>query len=307
MSDTIELTQSQPALAASARLLAYFELTKPRIGSLVLVATGVGFYLALPAGGWNLAAATTLIHAIVATALVAGGANAMNQVLEAELDALMVRTANRPIPSGRLRSSEAFWFALLSASIGTAYMSFFVNLLAAALLAFTFVSYVYVYTPLKTRTSLCVIIGAVPGALPPVIGWAAGAGSTSMGAWLLFGIIFFWQLPHFAAIAWQYRDDYVRGGFPMISVIDPDGHRTRLHIVTHTVGLIAMSIFPALGGIAGPWYGLSAMVLGVLFLTSGIVFVGRLTKESARFHVLASIVYLPLLLLVMIVDKSALG
>ncbi len=307
MSDAIELTSPRPSLAVSARFLTYVELMKPRIGSLVLVATGVGFYLALPAGAWNLAAATTLFHAIVATALVAGGANALNQVLEADLDALMDRTKNRPIPSGRMRSSEALWFGVLSGFAGTVYMALLVNTLAAGLLAFTFVSYVFVYTPLKTRTSMCVIIGAIPGALPPVIGWAAGAGSISIGALLLFGIVFFWQLPHFAAIAWQYRDDYARGGYPMISVIDPDGQRTRIHVVTHTVGLIAMSIFPALGGISGVWYGFSAMLLGIAFLISGVAFVGRLTKESARFHVLASIAYLPLLLSIMIVDKTAIG
>jgi len=301
MTETVELSRSQPA---TARWLTFVELTKPRIGSLVLVATGVGFYLALPGGAWNVEAAMTLAHALFATALVAGGANALNQVLEANLDARMNRTANRPIPSGRIRSTEALWFGVLCGLVGCVYMALFINSLAAVLLALTFISYVLVYTPLKTRTSMCVVIGAVPGALPPVIGWAAGVGSISMGAWLLFGIVFFWQLPHFAAIAWQYRDDYIRGGYPMISTIDPDGHRTRVHIVTHTVGLIAMSIFPTFFGIAGPWYGVVAMLLGTAFLVSGIVFVGRRTTESARAHVLASILYLPILLSIMIVDKT---
>ena len=307
MSDSLEL--SLPVACGSlagSKAAAYFELTKPRIGAMVLVATAVGFFLALPSA-WDLRTAATLLITILGTGLVAGGANAINQCLEIETDRRMIRTADRPLPTGRLSLGEGALFAVAAAVAGVSLLAVLVNGLCAALAAATFLIYAFLYTPLKTRTSLCVLVGAIPGALPPVIGWAAARGSVDVGAWLLFGIIFFWQFPHVAAIAWQYREDYARAGCPLLPVIDVDGSRTRLHVVTHTVGLIAASVLPAIGGLVGPVYAISAMILGVAFLVSGMIFVTRRTTHAARAHVLASVAYLPLLLGLMMLDKSPVG
>ncbi|MCH7924907.1 MAG: protoheme IX farnesyltransferase [Planctomycetes bacterium] len=308
MSDTPDIQEAASALsptnvsARSARLLAYFELTKPRIASLSLVATAMGFFLALPASA-SVSMIPLLIHTLVATAMVAAGANAINQFMEADLDAKMERTRNRPIPSGRLTPFEVGVFGLCLALFGVVYLALAVNTLAASIAAVTFCTYAFVYTPLKRVTSLCVFVGAIPGALPPVIGWAAASGSVTIGGWLLFAIVFFWQLPHFVAIAWLYQDDYRRAGYPMLPVIDQEGTRTNLHMITHTVGLIVVSLLPAMASIAGPTYAVSAMILGVAFLGVGIVFVVRKTRKIARLHLLASIIYLPCLLVIMTLDK----
>jgi protoheme IX farnesyltransferase len=290
--------------AETSRALAYLELSKPRIGAMVLVAACVGYYVSVPSPEASLAWALRLLWMLVGTGLVAVGANALNQLLEVEHDAQMVRTAGRPLPSGRLSGREALVFGLGTALVGACILALLVNWLSASVAALTFLSYVFVYTPLKRVTPLCVFIGAVPGALPPVIGWTAGSGSVGRGAVLLFAILFFWQLPHFAAIAWQYREDYARGGYPMLPVVDPDGRRTQLHLITHTVGLLVVSLFPAMSGMAGPLYAVAAVSLGFAFLLSGIVFLSKLTREAARLHVLASVTYLPLLLAVMMVDKT---
>lgn len=319
MSDIIELNEAVVHVAAasvrtplsvrarsdSAKVRAYLELTKARIIGLVLVVTAVGFFLSLRTqADW--AALTLLMHTLLGAALVAGGANALNQYLEAEYDGQMVRTQDRPLPSGRLSSSEALAFGVGIAGAGLLYLVLQVNLLSASLTALTLTSYVFIYTPMKRRTAMCVYIGAVPGALPPVIGWAAGAGTITMEAWLLFAILFFWQLPHFAAIAWQYRDDYARAGFSVLSVVDRDGLRTNLHVITHSVGLLTISVLPVLAGRQGAVYGIGAVVLGVAFLACGILFVVRKTPAFARFHVLASVTYLPLLFALMMIDRSPL-
>jgi protoheme IX farnesyltransferase len=305
MSDTIELNEAVSPVAAGWRVGAYVELTKPRIIGLVLVVVAVGFFLSLRTqADW--AAITLLFHTVLGTALVAGGANTLNQYLEAEFDGRMSRTQDRPLPSGRLSRAEALAFGTAIAATGLLYLALQTNPLCSLLAALTLTSYVFVYTPMKRRTPLCVYIGAVPGALPPVIGWAAGGGSLSMEAWLLFGVLFFWQLPHFAAIAWQYREDYARAGYPMLSVIDRDGLRTNLHVITHSVGLLAMSVLPVIAGLNGPVYGIGAVTLGVAFLACGVLFVARKTAEVARFHVLASVTYLPLLFGLMMIDRTPL-
>jgi protoheme IX farnesyltransferase len=298
------IVQPVSARVLGLRAAAYLELCKPRIGALVLVATCVGYYVSVPAPEASVSWALRLLWTLMGTGLVAVGANALNQVLEAEFDALMPRTAARPLPSGRMTSFEALVFGAGAAFLGTLLLAILVNWLSAAVAAATFVSYVFLYTPLKRVTPLCVFVGAVPGALPPVIGWTAGAGSLDKGAVLLFAIVFFWQLPHFAAIAWQYREDYARGGYPMLAVVDPDGRRTQLHLITHTVGLLVVSLFPAMSGMAGMVYGIAAAGLGLAFLLSGVVFLARMTREAARLHVLASVAYLPLLLAVMMLDKT---
>ena len=305
MSDILELNEAAVQVAAGRRVGAYLELTKVRIIGLVLVVVTVGFFLSLRTqADWT--AITLLMHTLLGTALVAGGANALNQYLEADYDGRMVRTQDRPLPTGRLSRAEALAFGVGIAGAGLLYLSLRVNLLSVLLTGLTITSYIFLYTPMKRRTAMCVFIGAVPGALPPVIGWAAGCGSLSIEAWMLFAIVFFWQLPHFAAIAWQYREDYARAGYPMLSVIDRDGLRTTLHVITHSVGLLTISVLPVLAGRQGAVYGIGAVVLGAAFLACGVLFVVRKTPAAARYHVLASVTYLPLLFALMMIDRSPL-
>jgi len=293
------------ALAVAAeqpRWMAYVELTKLRVSSLVLVAVGVGFCAGWD-GAWSAAAVSRLINTVLGTALVAVAANALNQLFEVEHDRKMDRTVGRPLPTCRLNALEVVAFSVTAVVVGVAYLAVTVNEVAACLAAMTFLSYVFVYTPLKRTTSMCVLVGAVPGALPPVIGWAGATGGLGFEAWLLFAIVYFWQLPHFAAIAWQYREDYAKAGYPMLAVIDEDGTRTSLHVVTHTVTLIIASLLPALYGFSGVAYGMGAVVLGLAFLVCGVWFVSNKSRESARFHVIVSIIYLPLLLALLLIDK----
>lgn len=303
MNTTVHMLESVRVVGV-ARAGAVFELAKPRIALLVLIACAAGFYMGLPAGvgrgEWGL----LLCYTLLGTALVAAGANALNQWLEADFDLRMQRTAGRPIPSGRLTAPEVLTFGAASAVAGCVLLGLIVNVPAALLAGATFGSYVFLYTPLKRRTALCVFVGAVPGALPPVIGWAAASGTLSVEAWLLFAIVFFWQLPHFVAIAWLYRDDYRRGGFPMLPVVDRDGTRTNLHMMTHSLALLVASLLPVYRGFAGPTYGVGALLLGVAFLACGVLFVIRRTSDVARFHLLASIVYLPALCALLALDKA---
>ena len=289
-----------------ARALACVELTKPRIAALVLVATATGFVLGVPAGA-GLERALALVHTLLGTALVAAGANALNQLMEAEYDARMSRTCTRPLPSGRLGPLEVLTFGCVTGSVGIAYLFAYVEPLAALLAAATLTCYVLVYTPLKRLTPLSVFVGAVPGALPPVIGWAAASGAVGFEAVLLFLIVALWQLPHFASIAWLYRDDYARAGFPVLSVVDRDGARTDLHLVSHSIALLVASLLPALHGLRGPIYAGGAMLFGVAFLGCGVLFVSRKSRALARLHVLASVVYLPCLLGLMLVERVVIG
>jgi len=304
MSDTIGYSATAPA-RTRVRVGIYAELTKPRITALVLVATAAGFGLGLQVDStW--AALPALLHTIVGTALVAAGANALNQCREVEFDRLMRRTQSRPLPSGRMSVNEALGFGGAAGALGMIYLTTQVNVSAALLAGMTLATYVFVYTPLKRATSTCVLVGAVSGALPPVIGWAA-AGPLSIGAWLLFAILFFWQLPHFAAIAWLHRDDYARAGYPMLPVIDPGGMRTDLHMMTHTAALLIASALPVVYGLSGMAYAIGAMLLGLAFLGFSVHFVLRKSVESARWHLFASVIYLPLLLSLMLMDKLSLS
>lgn len=295
-----QVVVAAPATAVS-RLVPMVELTKPRIGALVLVATGLGFFVGLdhtPTPAEWLAA----VHTLLATALVAGGANALNQYLEAAYDAQMVRTRNRPIPSARLSADEALLFGVLISAGGVLYLLAAVNSAAAGVAAATLALYLFAYTPLKRVTPLAVYVGAAPGALPPLIGWAAATGTLPPQAWLIFAILFLWQLPHFAAIAWLYREDYRRAGYRVLTAVQDDG-RLDLHLITHTVGLIAASLLPTLYGLAGAWYAFGAMALGLAFLGFGVQFVRSKTQATARWHLLASIAYVPALLTLMLVDR----
>jgi protoheme IX farnesyltransferase len=244
-----------------------------------------------------------LVHGLVGTALVAGGAAALNQVWERETDSLMRRTRLRPIAGGRLRIADGTWFGILLPGTGLVELTWEVNTLSAAVAAATLVSYVLVYTPLKKRTSLATLIGAVPGALPPVIGWAAATGTISMPAIVLFGIVFLWQMPHFLAIAWLYRDDYEHAGIPLLPVLEPDGRRTGQQALLYAAALWPVSLLPAVVGIADAPYSIVATVLGFGLIALSALFARDRTTKTARHLFLYSITYLPLLWAALVADR----
>jgi len=277
----------------------FLTLTKPRLNLLVLVTTLAGLYLAAPAGP----PLALVIHTLVGTALVAGGAAALNQVWERRTDALMRRTSGRPMPAGRLRAATGTWFGVLLAGAGLVQIAVGANGLAAAVAAITLGSYVLLYTPLKTRSSLSTLVGAVPGALPPVIGWAAATGTITLPALVLFGIVFLWQMPHFLAIAWMYRDDYTRAGIPLLPVLEPDGRRTGLQALLYAAALWPVSLLPALVGLAGLPYSLLATALGFAFIAQSAAFARERSLTQAKRLFLFSIVYLPLLWTALLWDR----
>jgi protoheme IX farnesyltransferase len=294
---------AEAAEAGAARRLAdYIELAKPRIVLMVLVTTFVGFYL----GSENVSDYLTLFQTLFGTALAAGGTLALNQFVERDTDAKMERTRHRPLPDGRLQPREALWFGLLLTLGGLVYLWLTVNLLSAAVTALITVSYLFFYTPMKLRSSLCVLVGAVPGALPPVIGWVAATGNLDVGAWVLFAIIFLWQVPHTLAIGRLYREDYARAGIQFLAVIDMDGESTNRQILCHTAALLAVSLLPTLLGLAGPVYFVVALGLGIGLLVSGIRLSLQSTLPRARKLLFASLIYLPVLLLIMALDRVAL-
>ena len=288
-----------PVAGTRSRTVDFLTLTKPRLNLLVLVTTLGGLYLASPEG----VATSLLVHTLVGTALVAGGAAALNQVWERETDRLMRRTSVRPLPQGRLGVNEGTWFGVLLTSIGLVELTFGANATAAAVALGTSASYVLAYTPLKTRTSLATLVGAVPGALPPVIGWAAATGEISLPALVLFGIVFFWQMPHFLAIAWMYRDDYARAGIPLLPVLEPDGRRTGQQALLYAAALWPVSLLPALVGLADAPYSIVATALGFVFIGLSALFARDRSMTSARRLFLFSITYLPLLWGALVADR----
>jgi protoheme IX farnesyltransferase len=275
------------------------ELIKARLTLLVLLTTLVGFYVGTR-GPMNY---VLMFHALFGTALLACGASALNQLLERQQDAQMRRTEDRPLPSGRLQPDTVLIFGGLCSALGMIYLAATVNLLTSLLGVLTLVSYLFVYTPLKMVTSFNTAVGAIPGALPPLMGWTAARGEITLEGWTLFAILFFWQLPHFLAIAWIYRDDYARAGYVMLPVVDPEGGRTGRQAVSHTLGLLPISFAPFILGMAGPVYFLGAALLGGIFLWSAIRFARKLATRSARILFFVSILYLPLLLGLMVADK----
>ena len=277
----------------------FVTLTKPRLNFLVLITTLGGMYIAAPVG----VALPLLLHALVGTALVAGGASALNQAWEHDTDRLMRRTSLRPIPGGRLRVADGTWFGTLLSAIGLIELTWKVNPLAVMVVAATLVSYVFVYTPLKRRTSLSTLVGAVPGALPPVIGWAAATGTISVSAIVLFGIVFLWQMPHFLAIAWLYRDDYRRAGIPLLPVLEPDGRRTGRQALLYAAALWPVSLLPATLHIAGAPYSVLATLLGCGLIALSARFARERSTRTARQLFLYSIVYLPLLWGALVADR----
>jgi protoheme IX farnesyltransferase len=286
----------------SNRFSDYLELSKPRMNFLVLVTTGVGYFMA--GGGARLFAdRLLLLHTLLGTALAAAGASILNQYLERNFDGLMLRTRRRPLPAGRIGPSEALLLGSLVATVGVADLAFFVNWLTGALAAFTVLSYVLAYTPMKRRTTLCTIIGAVPGATPIMMGWTAARNGIGIEAVVLFGILFLWQMPHFLAIAILYRDDYARGGFRMLPVVDPQLRSTGRQIIMYAVALLPITLLPACLGMAGPLYFVAATVLGLAFIGFGLLCAYTPHRPQARQLFLASIAYLPMLLGAMMIDK----
>ena len=280
----------------------YLELTKPRITLLILICTAVGYWFGCGASfHW-----TILAHALLGTALLASGTSALNQWYEVDSDAKMRRTCRRPLPAGRIKLRHGLAFGLLLSAAGFANLWYGTNLLAAALGLFTLLSYLLLYTPLKQRSAACTTVGAIPGAMPPLIGYAAAGHGIDVGALALFLILFVWQFPHFDAIAWMYRDDYARGGIRMLPVIDPDGESTARRIVLCSLLLIPISLLPRFLGMAGPLYAFAATVAGFAVAYFGL----RLRRERtcARAHevLLASVLYLPFVLVVMVVDRRIL-
>ena len=281
------------------RAHAYFELTKPGITRLVLVTTAAGFYLATRGAiDWLL-----LLNTLVGTGMAASGTNALNQWSERERDAQMRRTSRRPLPTGRLTSMQAFVFAWGISIAGLIYLTALVNVPTAIVVALSLSSYVFVYTPLKRKTWVSTPIGAVPGALPILAGWTASGQPITAGAWALFAIMFAWQMPHFYALAWIYREDYGRAGFRMLTVVDGTGRRAARHTLMFTAALIPISLLPSYLGIAGNIYMIGASVLGAAFLVLTTTMLRQPNEKIAWRIFTGSIVYLPLLLLLMVVDK----
>jgi protoheme IX farnesyltransferase len=289
----------QAAAAAPHWLLDFVALTKPRLNLLVVVTTVAGLYLA---AGDSVPAAL-LLHTLVGTTLVAAGAAALNQAWERRTDKLMKRTAGRPLPAGRLSLADSIVFGTALSAAGLFQLWVGATPQAALVAAATLISYVLVYTPLKTRTSLATLVGAIPGALPPMIGWAAATGEISLPAWILFGIVFFWQMPHFLALAWLYRDDYARAGIPLLPVLEPDGLRTGRQALIYTAALWPVSLLPTLVGLAGAPYSIGATLLGLLFIGLSFLFATERSVASARRLFLFSITYLPILWGTLVVDR----
>jgi protoheme IX farnesyltransferase len=278
----------------------YVALTKPRLNLLVVVTSAGGYYLGVP-GRLDLLG---MASASAGTALVAGGAAALNQFAERTTDGLMERTRSRPLPSGRVAPEDARTFGVVLAAAGAAILGLGTNLLASLIALATLAIYLLIYTPLKRRTPAATLIGAIPGALPPLIGWTAGHGAASLAGWTLFAIVFLWQVPHFMAIAWMYRDDYRRAQFPMLPVIEPDGRRTAWQAVMYAAALLPASLTPTLAGIAGSLYFSVTLVLGVGLLALAVRFLMARSDAAARALFFGSITYLPLIWAAMIIDHT---
>ena len=286
-------------LSAFERPWAYVALTKPDVTFLVALTTVAGFYLGSRGPlDWAL-----MLHTLGGTLLVASGTAALNQYVEREMDALMRRTAARPLPSGTLQPREVLIFGVTSILLGTLWLLLAVNWLAALVAVMTSVLYLGLYTPLKTRTTLSTAVGAIPGALPPLIGWAAAHGSLSLGGWVLFGILFFWQFPHFMAIAWMYREDYARAGIQMLPVVDKKGDATFRQIITTSAILVWVSALPSVLGMAGKGYFFGALLLGMILLQVGLWANRSRTNLRAKWLMHATVAHIPILLAWLVLDR----
>jgi heme o synthase len=289
-----------PVAEPRSRIADYLELSKARIVMLVLVTTAAGYFMAAPH-----IELLPLIHLLVGTALVAAGTNALNQYVEREHDAKMRRTRLRPLPGGRITPRAALLFSAGVAVIGTVYLAFVVNWLTAFLGALTLTSYIFVYTPLKRVSTICTIVGAVPGAIPPLMGFAAATGTLSIGAWIAFSVMFFWQLPHFMAISWIYREDYGRAGFVMTSVRDEDGLDTSRQAVFFTLALVAVTILPTVLGLTGGVYLIGALAFGAAFIATSIRFFQDRSNRTAMRLFMTSNLYLIAVMSLLVVSIRA--
>jgi heme o synthase len=294
-----EPTAVSPWVLVCKRALDYLALTKPRVVLMVLITAFVGFYLASPGElHWLL-----LGHTLIGVALASGGTLALNQYLERDLDARMLRTRERPLPEGRLQPGEALGFGVAITASGLIYLTWLVNPLSGLITAGSVASYLFLYTPLKQKTPFCLMVGAVPGALPPVTGWAAASGGLSLEAWVLFAILFLWQIPHSLSIAVLYREDYARANFQLLPVVEPEGTRTGRQIVVHSLALLAVGLLPTSLQVAGAVYFVTAFVLGMAMLICGVMVAISYSSAAARRLLFASLIYLPALLVMMAVDK----
>jgi protoheme IX farnesyltransferase len=286
-------------LSLRERALAYVDLTKPRITFLIVLTAAAGFCLGAK-GGLDYLRFT---HAMLGIALLSSGIATLNQYMERDLDGLMRRTQMRPLPSGKLAPLEALIFGAGLTLVAEVYLALLVNPITALFGLTVIAGYLFMYTPLKTRTTLSTAVGAFPGAMPPLMGWTAATGEVTTGAWVLFAILFLWQFPHFLAIAWMYREDYGRAGIRMLPVVEPEGRITGQQIVAYTVMLVPVSLLPALMGISGRVYFYGAIILGSLFLISSISAAVSKSRQQARRLLLASVLYLPLLFGLMVLNQ----
>jgi len=293
----------RPQPAAAARFADLREMTKPGITFMVVLTAGMGFLLA----EGRFFSLGLLLHTLLGTGLVSAGASVLNQVLERRYDALMRRTANRPLPAERVDPDFALLYGVALSLAGLVELTFMVNLLTAALGAVALSGYVFAYTPLKRYTELSTVVGGIPGAIPPMMGWAAVRNDLDLAAWVLFGILFFWQMPHFLAIAWLCREDYARGGFPMLTVIDPSGKRAARQSILYAAALVPLSLLPSLLGLTGGIYFGGALLLGLAYLAAAFGFSRSLAGEGAdkgaRRLMFTSLLYFPGLLSVMVLDR----
>ncbi|MDQ3063465.1 MAG: heme o synthase [Acidobacteriota bacterium] len=292
--------QEIKAIGVREKLAAYFELTKPRIAFMLVLTSAAGFYLGADKG-FDI---VLFVNSMIGILLLAFGVATLNQVWERKTDALMERTANRPLPTQKVSFVEALVFGISLCVVSEIYLAFLVNQLTAILGLFVFVGYVLLYTPLKKYTSASTAIGALPGAMPPLMGWTASANEITLGAWILFSIIFLWQFPHFLAIAWMYKEQYAKAGIKMLPVVEPEGIITARQIVIFTILLFPVSIAPFFIGLAGSVYLVGASLLGIWFLMASIKTARAKSVEQARKLLLVSVIYLPLLFALMVLNHE---
>ncbi len=294
-----DVTPEGAVSISRSRVADYVTLMKPELTLLSVCTALVSCFMA----AWGSFPLVPLLHVFIGTLLIGAGAGALNQYLERDYDAMMRRTENRPLPAGRLSGNEALVFGATLSTGGVVFLSLTTNLLTAFLGATTLVSYVFLYTPLKRITPFSTVIGGIPGALPPVIGWTAVRGEITVEALVLFGILYFWQMPHFYSLAWMYRKDYQRAGYPMLTVLDESGRKTSIQILIHAALLIPVSILLTLTSTSGNVYGISALSIGILFFISAMRLFKLRTNGAARTVFVASLIYLPLLMFLMAIDK----
>lgn len=289
----------------------YIELTKPRITWLILMSTGIGYFFGLPAAAnwWDFLKAIpllSLLHTVLGTGLIASGTAALNQWYEREADRKMRRTSMRPLPAGKMSANRALAFGTALSAAGFLELWLGINLLAAAIGLSTLALYLFLYTPMKQLTWWSTTVGAIPGAMPPMIGYAAAAGAITRESWVLFAILFLWQFPHFYSIAWMYKEDYARAGIRMLPVVEPDCRSTARQIVLYGVALIPVSLVPSVLGMSGRIYLAGALVLGLWFLYSGVRVAVERTVLRARYVLITSVLYLPLIYGLMLIDRPGL-